>query len=68
MAVRIGRKCFNCQSIFGCKVKGGETNACVSCDMLKDCVVTCTGDTTGGACPACIKVQAHLKLLGKEDT
>lgn len=67
MNEKIGRKCFNCFSIYGCKIKGGETRSCVSCDIRSNCTVTCTGNTTGGACPACIKLQEVLKLMRKED-
>lgn len=66
MTKRIGRKCFNCFSIYGCKIKGGQTNSCITCDIRSNCTVTCTGDTTGGACPACMKVHELTKLFKKE--
>ena len=66
MTERMGRKCFNCQSIYGCKIIGGITNDCVSCTVYRTCTVICTGDTTGGACPACMKVHELTKILKKE--
>jgi hypothetical protein len=68
MSEKVGRKCFNCFSIYGCKIRGGITNDCVTCDIRKVCTVICTGNTTGGVCPACIKVQEILKLLRKENS
>jgi hypothetical protein len=63
---RIGRKCFNCMSIYGCKIKGGKTYDCITCTISNQCKVVCTGDTTGGACPSCMKVHELMKLFKKE--
>ena len=66
MTPRIGRKCFNCFAIYGCKIKGGETRSCITCDIRSNCTVHCTGNTTGGACPSCMKVYELTKLFKKE--
>lgn len=66
MTERIGRKCINCLSIYGCKIKGGLIYSCITCDIHANCEVNCTGNTTGGACPPCMRVYELMKLLKKE--
>lgn len=60
---RIGRKCFNCHSIYGCKMEGFRSYDCVTCDIRTKCVVICKGNTTGGACPACMKIRELIKMI-----